>query len=300
MILNQHSVVYLLLGLLSLLLIAFTYYKNKRENALILLLGMIGLSHIIEFVILVLFDSYTYIPLIILHNPYYDSVMGALFSNSFALPATAMFIAVFQLSGVWVILFAGLFTCIEWLFVQLNVYEHHWWKYGYTTLGLLTYFGVAKAWYRYLQYPLRFGHQFLTLFLCLTGAVLMLEGLPMILFESRFYEVDWFEHRSRNTIALFSILSFNASLIFTYFLSYQNSFSYRKYAAEPPQWLMYGLPLTLVLSIQLILFLTGIYQINSWWDPLCMFAANLFVLLMGRLILIKLDHTRYKYDKLRF
>ena len=42
-----------------------------------------------------------------------------------------------------IILASAVMSGVEYLFVQLGIYGHNWWRTAYTGIGLLAYFGAA-------------------------------------------------------------------------------------------------------------------------------------------------------------
>ena len=152
---NSHSVWYLGLATISLILLAFVYFKTKNYRSLLLYLGMVGVGYMIEFFIYVLLDSYEYDPDIIARDAYYDYNMGAISSNMLTLPVTATLIAVYRLSWIWIAIFTVLIVGIEWLFLKLGIYHHHWWRTAYTGIGLLVYYRFAKFWFTKFMHPFK-------------------------------------------------------------------------------------------------------------------------------------------------
>lgn len=205
---------YVGLGLLSVALLGWLYIRTKSARALMLFLVMVGVGYMIEFVIYILLGCYTYLPKLIAADRYYDSNLGAAVSNLLALPTVATLIAVFR--GRWamiggaIVLFAG----IESLFLKLDIYEHHWWKTWYTSVGLPFYFASARLAYRWLHRP-QSGPRRWALQYLITGAALgTLQGLPIEFFSSRSYDVNWFSDPSRNTTAMSAVFYLCSSAVF--------------------------------------------------------------------------------------
>ena len=92
---HENSYWYIGLGILSIFLLVYVYFKTKSTRFLLLFLAMIGLGFLIETVIYNFLFSYQYFPKLIMHDEIYDSNLGAISSNALALPAVATFIAVF-------------------------------------------------------------------------------------------------------------------------------------------------------------------------------------------------------------
>lgn len=146
------SIPYLAITAVGMLLFLFVLYRtNLKWVSVGFLLFMIGAGFLFEFVILVLFDSYHYSPE--LHdNWYFDSLIGAIASNAFSLPAVATFVAVFRLHMIWCLVITASYYGVEWLFLHLEIYHQSWWKTYYTSISLILYFCLAKAWFYKLRH----------------------------------------------------------------------------------------------------------------------------------------------------
>jgi hypothetical protein len=131
--------------------------------------------------------------------------MGAIASNALALPVVATFISTFRKNWMWLIVFTGLFAGIEWLFLKLDIYSHHWWKISYTALGLPLYFTLAKLLYQKILRPLEGSLHTLILFLAIGPISGTLHILPIMFFSNRLYELGWFVNETRDTNAFASI-----------------------------------------------------------------------------------------------
>lgn len=271
---NFNSYWYIGLIFLSLLLLLYTCFKVRSTSVLLLFAAMIGWGYIVETVIYNFLGSYEYYPKLIQYDAFYDSVMGAISSNAFSLPVIATIISAFRLNWIWIILFTGLFVGIEWLFMKLHIYIHHWWRLEYTALGLPGYFALAKVFYRRIIHPL---HGFLhTIILYLiTGAISGTLHLVTFMFlQNRYYRPGWFADRGHDTVAFFAVYYLCDSL----FLVMLAKLSWKR------QWPKYVLAAIFFLTVTIILGKLGILQSNVWWDRPYYIALPLLVLLITKSI----------------
>jgi hypothetical protein len=118
----EHAIWFLILAVLSLFLIAYTFYKKRNLKLLPLLFGLSSIASYFENVILHWFHSYEYYPGI-LKIPYYDLSLGAYLSQVYYVSSVAFFIAAFQLPFGWSLLFFAMFVGIEYCFLALGVYN---------------------------------------------------------------------------------------------------------------------------------------------------------------------------------
>lgn len=248
---------YLGLVTISILLIIYTYLKTRTPRVLLLFIAVIGLGYIIEAVIYNLLDSYRYYPKILKHNPYYDSNLGAVASNAFALPALATYISVFRTNWVWMLFFVALIHLIEWFFLKLHIYSHNWWNSWFTSFGLPFYFISAKFLYQKLLKPMKGFMHSLTLFLMVGPFSGMFHITPIMIFSNRYYQFGLFENQYQDTTAFAAIYYLCASFLYVLMTKIQWRTTWMKY-------------LTTVICFAIITFLlkkAGILHIQAWWDP---------------------------------
>lgn len=146
---KKNKIIYALLTLLHLVLLIITFIKKKEKKPWLLFSASVGLAYVFEYFVLNLFRSYIYYPKI-LKNRRMDSVLGAIVSQAFTLPATATFIAVFRLNWWWKIGFTLFYAGIERLFLYLHLFKRNWWRTSYTLIGLPFYFWLTQKWSYYL------------------------------------------------------------------------------------------------------------------------------------------------------
>lgn len=136
---------YLILVTISTITLLALLIHKRALWPLILLLSFSGMIYFFEFFIFVWLNSYSYSPHMI-GTAYYDNVLGAVISNLLSVPIAATYIAVYRLSWRWIVCLALAFGGIEWWFIRLGIYEHHWWKITYTIIALLFFFRFSRQW----------------------------------------------------------------------------------------------------------------------------------------------------------
>ena len=256
-IVSINSLCYLGLSLLSIIFMIYICYKKGIRNSLLLFLAMVGLGYVIEAIIYNFLGSYIYYPKILRHDRIYDSNIGAMASNALALPVSATFIAVFHKNWRWIIFFTGLFTGIEWLFLELHIYSHHWWKLGYTSLGLPFYYLTAKFLFKKIILPLQGTLHSLLLYLIVGSFSGTFQIIPIMLFSSRYYQFGWWANQSMDTNAFGASFYLCDSLF--YVVVAELSFF--------PRWLKYVIVPLCMYAVTNILSKLGILHSLVWWDP---------------------------------
>lgn len=247
---------YLGLGMLSLLLLIYVYKKSRSPRCLLLFIAIIGLGYMIETVIYNFGHSYQYYPKFISHDSFYDSNMGAIASNALALPAAATFIGTLRKNRLWILFFISIFAGIEWTFLKLNIYSHNWWKIGYTSLGLLVFFPLAKLFYQLLSRPLKGFLHSLLLFLIIGPFSGSLHIIPIMFFTIRYYELGLFDHHSQDTTAFSAIFYLTACLFYVWIA--------KRHWTD--KWLKYVITPLLMYTVNVILQKAGILHSLVWWD----------------------------------
>lgn len=91
-----------------------------------------------EFIVLGLFNGYAY-KTGIFTSPWAENILGHLILNSTLYPGTAILVAAYSLGYGWISLITVIYLLLEYLFLKLGIYEHHWWQYYMTAIAIFTY-----------------------------------------------------------------------------------------------------------------------------------------------------------------
>jgi hypothetical protein len=207
-----HIIPYLGLIIIFVPLVIWVLVRKKKPGLFTVFFTYIGMIYVVEFFVLVVFDSYQYKPMV-LSVPYYDNILGAVISDMVAVPAVAFVVAVFRLNKIWCAVLGGVFGGIEWVFVKLHVYEPHWWSIPHTIIAFTVFFLLARLWLRKLQ---EFYHpvmHFLSLFLptfVLVATILFVSGI----FNLHIDHIGVFLDKYRDSVFVASIYGAVESLVF--------------------------------------------------------------------------------------
>lgn len=170
---------FIILGVIHIIMLVLAIYKSRdKKNHTILLLNYAGFAYIFEYIIVALLDGYVYRPKFLKNNKL-DNIFGAIWSQVFYVPVTALFITVYKLNWKIKLIFSLYFVLIEKLFIFLGVYKNKWWRTRYTFITIIISFFINDKWYEQLN-----------------------KKNPLILFLSFFnlIQVTWM-----NTIYLFAV-----------------------------------------------------------------------------------------------
>jgi hypothetical protein len=187
---------------------AFAIYQKrnvaKLSTFLVFFLFATCVTWIGEFVVLGLFNSYAY-KTGIYTDPWAENLLGHLILNSTFYPGTAILVAAYSLGFLWIFLITVIYLLVEYLFLKLGIYEHHWWKYYMTGLCIFTYQILTKFWFSKINKIRRQGVLRISTFYFI-GFVLLHYPIPIILLLGKgYYNVNWVQDRYlSSTMFIFS------------------------------------------------------------------------------------------------
>jgi hypothetical protein len=141
---------YIGLAIMGVVTTAFTIYKKrdtyKVSTLFVFLLFTACVTWIGEFIVLGLLNSYAY-KTGVFSDPWAQNLLGHLIINTTLYPAVAIVMVAYSLRYGWMLLVATVFTLIEYLFVQLRIYEQHWWRYYMTFIAVIMFLLIFHKWF---------------------------------------------------------------------------------------------------------------------------------------------------------
>ncbi|WP_034763595.1 hypothetical protein [Rossellomorea vietnamensis] len=193
---------FVFLSLFSVLALSLIVMKYRHISGRIILFWLFisGLAYVFEYVIFVLFNSYTYHPHI-LSNNYNDSVLGSISSQAFSVPVAITYIVLYRLPAWRIAVIIGVFFHIETWFIHTRLYEHHWWESYYTTFFLIISVILAKIWWRLLDESDNHYVQFITLFFAFSTITLSFAWILSSLLKLYIIPLNHFSNPVRDLIA---------------------------------------------------------------------------------------------------
>ena len=189
---------FVVLALIALATLIVFIVRTKSYLIVFLFLTYVGMIYVFEYVILVMFNSYTYYPRI-LPDPYMDSMMGAFISNFLTVPTVGLAMVIYRLRFRWTIVFTCLMAVIEWLFMRLGIYEHHWWRLSYSFVAFIFFFWLVGFWARRVEKGNRL-FQYISL-LMFSLSVLNTLAFIRMLVNIGIFEPGFFENPTRDDVA---------------------------------------------------------------------------------------------------
>lgn len=197
----SNTIWYVLLGIISIISIVLALYKSNNRIFIIgFILVILGATFHIEMLVLTAFNGYRYYPKI-LSDPFLDAALGNYFSQILITSTVALVIA-YKIPTAWNFIIAGIYYVIEELFIKLGIYQQHWYKSWYTSLGLILSIWFCKKWYYHLlNYPKTFLY-YISLYLG-ARAIFSLIILFKYFFQIEIININFvFDEFSRNQAVL--------------------------------------------------------------------------------------------------
>ncbi|MFI8577214.1 hypothetical protein ACIGEL_16020 [Rossellomorea aquimaris] len=212
------------LSLISIILLVIIVVKNRHMSARILLFWLFisGLAYVFEYIIFVLFNSYTYHPHI-LSNNYNDSVLGSISSQAFSVPIALTYIVVYHLRATRIVLIIGFFFLIETWFTYSNLYEHHWWQSYYTSFFLILSVILSKVWWKLLENDPNHYIMFITLFFALSTVSLSFAWILSSLLQLYILPLHHFSNPTRDLIAGNAMYIWFTTYFYTLVIFFRNN-----------------------------------------------------------------------------
>ncbi|TYR79842.1 hypothetical protein FZC66_11910 [Priestia megaterium] len=208
-----HSIPFFILITTSVLIFFSVLLHTKDKKLIILLFFMIGMAYTLEYVILVLFNSYQYDPNFT-SNEYFDNLFGSLTSQAFTFPIMAVFVAAYQLKFRYIIFISLMFMGIEELFIHLGLYKQHWWKTIYTGIFMTIGFMIAKVWYVWLSERFSKWIHFTTLYLSMTAVNTTIMLCLIAMLHTHTFQVEWFQSDTRDLVNINTIYVYGLTLLY--------------------------------------------------------------------------------------
>ncbi|WP_147534919.1 hypothetical protein [Bacillus marasmi] len=161
----------------------------KVSTLLVFFMFTASYTWIGEFVVLGLFDAYAY-KTGIFDNIWAQNLLGHLILNTTLYPATAVVMVAFSLRYGWISFVAASFSLTEFVFVKLNLYEQHWWKYYMTPLVVFIFLSLTRKWFNKMEHGLSGATRSITFFF----VALLIIHTPapiLLLMGKQFYQLNW-------------------------------------------------------------------------------------------------------------
>jgi hypothetical protein len=250
----------------------YTIYKKrdiyKVSTLLVFCLFTASITWIGEFIVLGLFNSYAYKPGLIA-DPWAQNLLGHLLINTTLYPAAAIVMVAYSLRYGWILLVATVFTLIEYLFVNLRIYEQHWWRYYMTFIAVVIFLSIFHKWFTKMNQK-RYGLTRAITFYFVAMIVIHIPAPVLLLIGKQYYQIS-FVNNLFNNLYLSSII-----IIFFYHLI--EAFLLVLFTCILKKWYLKLLPVIISIVVQSIFVKMNILIIEHSWNLLyTLFIYEIFI-----------------------
>lgn len=141
-----------------------------------------------EFVVLGAFNSYVY-KTGVFEEIWLQNLLAHLLLNSTMYPAAAIVMVAYNYYYKWIALVIILFIAPEYLFVQLDLYEHHWWTYFYSVITIITFMTTSKKWFsKMMKKP--YGITRAVIFYFVAMVIIHISSAILLLYGKQYYHMN--------------------------------------------------------------------------------------------------------------
>lgn len=244
----HNSIPYFFLIAFFIPLLIWTIVKKREPGLILVFFTYVGMGFVVEFIIMVLFDSYEYKPNL-LEVPYYDNVMGAVVSDIISVPVISLVVATYRLRFWWIVLFAAGFGLIEKVFRITGVYETNWWRISYTVGGFVLVFWFTRWWLQYNQKSYHPFFHFVSLYFSSFALICTALFVTQVL-DLQLDHLGLFADPYRDSICTATLYAAAKAMVFALVLFYY-----------PKQWGWYVVVVFYSLALHLVLIQANIVKI---------------------------------------
>jgi hypothetical protein len=182
------------------LIIIFLKTSESRKT-FAFFFAVLGLTYCFEVALVLLFNAYTYYPMIYPDDPFFDAVLGNIFSQV-SVSSSAVLLCVLGLSNWWLAGFSGAYYLIDVFFIRLGLYEHFWYRSVFSLVGFFIYGQAVRYWYNRI-FSVHSKYLYcLTLFLSVFAVTTNLIGTLLKLLGLRVFQFTFYTDPSRNHTAM--------------------------------------------------------------------------------------------------
>ncbi|HYE81136.1 MAG TPA: hypothetical protein VEG39_03100 [Clostridia bacterium] len=172
-------------------------HNYKISTLVVFCLFATSITWIGEFTVLGIFDSYAYKPGIST-DPWAENLAGHLFLNASMFPAAAILMVTNSLGYLGVSLIVTVFILAEYLFEELGIYEHHWWKYYMSVINTVLFLVIVKKWFAKVKHARRTLSRVITFYF--VGFVIIHTPIPLLFLSGKqYYSLGLIENMVGNT-----------------------------------------------------------------------------------------------------
>ncbi|MDF2593545.1 MAG: hypothetical protein K0S75_3011 [Clostridia bacterium] len=251
---------YICLASIGVGIAAYSIYTKRNvckvSALLIFYLFTASLTWIGEFIVLGLFNAYAY-KTGVFEDPWAQNLLGHLIINTTLYPSAAIVMVTYSLRYGWILTFAAIFTLIEYLFVNLRIYEQHWWRYYMTFIAVVIFLSIFHFWFPKMVHK-RYGVTKSITFYFVAMLIIHVPAPLLLLLGKQYYRIRFVNDLFGNLYLSSIIIIFFYHLIEAFLLVLVTSKLKKTY------WTL--LPFITSLIVQIIFAKMNILIIKDSWS----------------------------------
>lgn len=256
----QNIVWFICLAIIGILSTIYAVYKKrhiyKLTTFLVFYLFAASIAWCGEFLVLGLFNSYAY-KTGVFQDIWAQNLLGHLILNTTLYPAAATVMVAFSLKYGWISFVAVFFTAIEYVFVNLRLYEQHWWRYYMTTIAVVGILLFDKNWFAKINKKC-YGSNRVIIFYFVAMLIVHIPAPILLLMGKQYYHLGFINNFFGNLYLSSIIIIFFYHLIESLFLVL--------FTCILKKWYWSVLPFIISITAQSIFVKMGILVIKSGWN----------------------------------
>ncbi|GFP75544.1 hypothetical protein [Clostridium fungisolvens] len=248
------------LAIIGILSAIYAIYKKKHiykiSTFFVFYLFAASIAWCGEFLVLGLFNSYAY-KTGVLQDVWAQNLLGHLILNTTLYPSAAVVMVAFSFKFGWISFVAALFTAIEYVFVNLRLYEQHWWRYYMTAIAVVGILLFDNMWFPKINKKC-YGLNRAFVFYFVAMIIVHIPAPILLLMSKQYYKLG-FVNKFFGDIYLSSII-----IIFFYHMI--EAFLLVLFTCILKKWYWSVLPFIISIVAQSIFVKMGILIIESGWN----------------------------------
>lgn len=270
---------YVLLAVIGVGSAAFVIYKKrdlyKVSTLVVFYLFTACFTWIGEFIVLGLFNAYAY-KTGVFADLWAQNLFGHLLINTTIYPSAAIIMVAYSLRYGWIFLIASVFTLIEYLFVQIRIYEQHWWRYYMTFIAVVFFLSVYHKWFAKMNQK-RYGLTRAATFYFVAMLIIHLPAPVLLLLGKQYYQISSINNLVGNLYLSSIIIIFSYHLIEALILVI--------FTCILKKWYWNLIPIIISIVVQSIAAKMNILVINENWNLI--YTLLIYEAFIGLYILIE-------------
>jgi hypothetical protein len=282
---------YICLAIIGEVTAAYTIYKKrdiyKASTLFVFYLFTASITWIGEFTVLGLFNSYAY-KTGLFEDPWAQNLLGHLIINTTLYPAAAIVMVTYSLRYGWIISVATVFTLIEYMFVNLGLYEQHWWRYYMTFIAVVIFLLIFLKWFTKMNQK-RYGLTRAITFYFVGMLIIHTPAPVLLLLGKQYYQISIINNLIDNL--------YLASIIIIFFYHLIESFILVLFTCILKKWYWRLLPIIISIVVQSIFAKMNILIMEDSWNLI--YTLFIYELFMAAFILIEKYTLKPDLYKLR-